>query len=504
LIGGVVLLIAPFLFVLGIHFKLKHDVAAYKKQLQAKGEKLAISDFVPLPSTNGGSARELFDSLRSISGLKRDRYPSIMRMVAPGKAQVSWQNDALYDVDFKKRTNTWALIRNDFKANAEALSELRAIKIDTEIVFPVAYQDGFRAMLPHLAQIKTLAVWLSVATSYELHERNKAEAKESLLALLRFLKNYKTEPFLISHLVRYASLNIAFNTTWEALQYEGWSDSELKELQESWSAIPIQDLEVTLSMERAVGIQTLAELRESGENPFQVLMSSGSSSTGFLDDLDEFATELMNNNPKAAFKALLNQPNQKLWLCTQSYREELALLETWQVGIETSRIIKAEKTYQPSLKNLEAKLAEIHSGREDLLFGDAASSVRPQMKLASTKIAQQLAVTSCALHRYKLKNDHFPTELKQLIPQFLSSIPIDPIDGKPLRYRMQSDGTFLLYSVGVDGTDEGGDVTLTNSAPGQEWVRPAYPSLAHDWVWPRAATEAEVFEWEQHQPGSAK
>jgi hypothetical protein len=103
-----------------------------------------------------------------------------------------------------------------------------------------------------------------------------------------------------------------------------------------------------------------------------------------------------------------------------------------------------------------------------------------------------------------LKNDHFPTELKQLIPQFLSSIPIDPIDGKPLRYRMQSDGTFLLYSVGVDGTDEGGDVTLTNSAPGQEWVRPAYPSLAHDWVWPRAATEAEVFEWEQHQPGSAK
>ena len=31
------------------------------------------------------------------------------------------------------------------------------------------------------------------------------------------------------------------------------------------------------------------------------------------------------------------------------------------------------------------------------------------------------------------------------------------MDGKPLKYKLKSDGTFILYSVGEDGLDDGGD-----------------------------------------------
>ena len=231
LIGFLALFVAPLLLILGMHFKLKHDVAAYKKQLLAKGEKLTIAEWTP-SSTNETAGRIFLEAVRPFSGNRQDHFPSSMQMVAPGRAQIIWKNNEPYDWEVKKRTNIWELIKNDFETNAEALEELRAATDRGQLVFPITYAQGFRALLPHLAPLKQGAVWLSAATIYELHEGNKAEARANLKATLQFQKNYKGEPILISHLVRVACLNIAFNATWEALQYPNWTDSELKQFQE--------------------------------------------------------------------------------------------------------------------------------------------------------------------------------------------------------------------------------------------------------------------------------
>ena len=55
------------------------------------------------------------------------------------------------------------------------------------------------------------------------------------------------------------------------------------------------------------------------------------------------------------------------------------------------------------------------------------------------------------------------------------------MDGRPLRYRPPEDEKgFLLYSVGSDGNDDGG-----NTEP--EDPRRSYrtPFDGNDWVWPR-------------------
>ena len=44
-------------------------------------------------------------------------------------------------------------------------------------------------------------------------------------------------------------------------------------------------------------------------------------------------------------------------------------------------------------------------------------------------------------------------------------MPIDLMSAKPLRYRLNADGSFTLYSVGEDGRDDGADArhpTKTN------------------------------------------
>lgn len=49
----------------------------------------------------------------------------------------------------------------------------------------------------------------------------------------------------------------------------------------------------------------------------------------------------------------------------------------------------------------------------------------------------------------------YPERLDALVPDVLSALPCDPFTGGPLQYAHREDG-YVLYSVGVDGADDGG------------------------------------------------
>jgi hypothetical protein len=72
-------------------------------------------------------------------------------------------------------------------------------------------------------------------------------------------------------------------------------------------------------------------------------------------------------------------------------------------------------------------------------------AVRDALELEATRVV-------CALKLYQLAHGTPPEQLADLVPDFLSSVPIDPFDGKPLRYRR--DGTnWVIWSVGSDLKD---------------------------------------------------
>jgi hypothetical protein len=78
------------------------------------------------------------------------------------------------------------------------------------------------------------------------------------------------------------------------------------------------------------------------------------------------------------------------------------------------------------------------------------------------------AVAALALERYRQANKRWPDSLDQLVPKFLSAVPVDPYDRKALRYKRLSDGA-LVYSVGPDGNDDGGNYDRRNyAAPGTD------------------------------------
>jgi len=67
----------------------------------------------------------------------------------------------------------------------------------------------------------------------------------------------------------------------------------------------------------------------------------------------------------------------------------------------------------------------------------------------------QASIAALAAERFRLLQNRWPKSLDELVKAgLLKEIPIDLMDGQPLRFRRTIDG-LVIYSVGVDGTYRG-------------------------------------------------
>jgi hypothetical protein len=164
-------------------------------------------------------------------------------------------------------------------------------------------------------------------------------------------------------------------------------------------------------------------------------------------------------------------------------------------------------------RSLEKKIQKlgINSNSADFMWSSSLDKIDLHSMLSASAMSQstlfnkvrnaegikQMAVTAIALKRYQLKHGSYPPDLNSLVPEFVPSVPLDPVDGRPLRYRQNANGTFQLYSVGENGKDDGGDPSLGKGVESRSfnWQNPH----ALDWVWPQPATEEEIQKYyEEH------
>ena len=78
--------------------------------------------------------------------------------------------------------------------------------------------------------------------------------------------------------------------------------------------------------------------------------------------------------------------------------------------------------------------------------------------LAKAEAHRSTVAVACAATRYRLDHGNYPATAELLVPGYMESIPVDPFDGQPLRLQRMPDGQLVIYSVGPEGKDNGGDV----------------------------------------------
>jgi hypothetical protein len=190
-------------------------------------------------------------------------------------------------------------------------------------------------------------------------------------------------------------------------------------------------------------------------------------------------------SPGRSFKELYERyPRFWAWKWSWSYDEELFDLQIMDAVLELVHQVKITGAFVPASKAFELASTNIGKSFPDATnhfmgFGEPEIMRKGIIKFASIEVGRRLLVTAIALRRHQLAHGKYPDNLNELVPNFLSAVPIDLMDGKPLRYQPKTNETYLLYSVGEDGIDDGGNPANTN----KYWLK------ARDIVWPMPMPE---------------
>lgn len=97
------------------------------------------------------------------------------------------------------------------------------------------------------------------------------------------------------------------------------------------------------------------------------------------------------------------------------------------------------------------------------------------------EVCLQLAAAACAVERHRAVTGKLPGSLAELGPRYAAANSGGGVtDPGVLQYRREENGGYVLYSVGLDGRDDGG-VTSPGEGEGRNFV--GDPSGLKDWVW---------------------
>jgi hypothetical protein len=457
LIIGILLLVCVSAFWLSHRSKSGSALAKYKAELRQKGEKITFAELgFPRAAETNRSIQLLTNAVKRIKGGAFEPGAlATMQFTGPGRAQVSWSAPAavLSGRYGRGTSNTlsWETVSAALDATRPALEEIRLA-----CEHPPRFFQNDPANYPNVihypfVSMRNAAQWLMGDAVAALHANEQERAFRDVHALAQLVQFHRDDPTLVCQMIRVAIAGLGLSVTWEALQAGGWTESELGVIQRDWeSANLIDGLEKAMLGERAFGDMFFAEIRNNGALRTNQKFSVASSNSKFRQRLESM------------FEAFV-------WKLNLG-EEELLTFQEYQRGLEPVRNLEKNKPWpeiRASLQPVRGKvqgppwLQKYRHPISSMLIPNYAKALQTTVR---NETQRRLTVVAIALQRYELRHYRPPSSLQELVPEFFSAVPIDPMSGEPLRYRLNPDGSFLLYSVGEDGKDDSGDANLSSPA----------------------------------------
>lgn len=468
------------------HWRGRRLLAATVADLQARGRMPDPKALFAPPGPSNG-----FDRFIAAAAALGTAYPPpSMQGVAPGRAVESFRFSVWEGRSGP--TETWDTFAAWGRTNAAALDQIRHALALPECRPALDWRRGFQLLLPHLSRQKTAAVALSADALLAAREGDREGALANFEALQALEQALAREPLLISQLVRMACAAISWIRVWDVVQRDDWAEADLAELQ---AALPSADylpaLLRGLQGEAVLWEQTLRTMQAEALFGFGGLNWPDTDLTlpASVEDVPGFAENLFVGFMKGVMAGVVFPLWRFAWQdqCIAFHRRTMDDL-----------IRRGEEAATGGLRLLDnepPKGLERASGYDRLRYFPSLM-VFPGLEKSLTKALRleterALVETGIALRRHQLRHGRLPERLEELLPDFLAARPKDGMDSQPLRYRLNADGTYTLWSVGEDLEDHGGDSTPNNpQAVTLRWWN------ARDAVLPLRADDAEFAAWE--------
>jgi Bacterial type II secretion system protein G. len=444
----------------------------YKREWEAKDEKFDWQAFVPpsVPDDQNFFTAPVFSNLLNgkiaMSTSRADgSYPDF-------RQPAYWAKGTMTDLKAWQtyyRNPTNASSANEFLIASQpqtpaadvllafskydsAIEELRRASQRPFSNIPLNYEDGFNAVnleIPYFAALKRCSQVLQLRATAELVDGQSAKALDDVKLLLRLNDSIRNSPFLISHLVRMAIVSIALQPVWEGLAEHKWSDEQLVALDAELAKLDfLADYEFAMRGERAFAIASFENQRRTRE---MIVPQEGG---GVITNKLRFMPSAYFYQNELAFARMCQQ-----WI--------LPLVDTETRVVSPDGLRRADQAVRAEMKHYSP-----YKVQALMTFPALNAAVK---KFAFAQASVDLARVACALERYRLAHGEYPESLDALSPRFIEKLPHDVIGGQPLHYRRTEAGQFVLYSVGWNEKDDGGQVVL--KPDGSE------DREKGDWVW---------------------
>ncbi len=492
-----------------------HEWNDYRRQLEAQGAQLDLAAFTPKPVPEDQNFAAIpvieswFTQRTNFAKKWADHYSLASTMIGsetnpPAPEGNSYQGGKRYFLDLAAWQMAFAAVQSGqtnssqtfssgtsdrtsrgiaapvvlagLESSETELDQLRAASDRLYARYPVVYDldNPWGILLPHLGNIKRTVQRLQLRVCAEVAAGRTDDALADVKLMLYLADSVKTEPFLISYLVRLACVHITLQPVWEGLAEHAWSDAQLQELQAWFQQYDfVADMKRPLDGERAAGILT-----------------------GDLLARGKYNLDILKTDPKQSGSASVNLLG---WIAPRGWYhlEQLNDVRLFQLQFEGAFDSDQKRVFPGQIAS-NVKALDQASGNNHWITRNwfTVICIRHQLmarvllpalykiplRAAAAQTAVDEAAIACALERYRLANGHFPENLDRLVPKFISQLPNDVISGEPYKYHRTADpssqnsaatsGQFALYSVGWNGTDDGG-------VPGQT----LFDEKDGDWVW---------------------
>ncbi len=290
--------------------------------------------------------------------------------------------------------------------------------------YPTDFHQGPLMPLEHAYRLNGGARMLSLEAHVRAHRADPAGAARSIRATLMLGRSLKREPVTISMLVRIAYESIAISDLEDLLGTVRFSDEDL------------------------IGLQDDLRVADYGENLYQAMLGER---VWLVMAIEDPAAALGDDEPQDAMGWLTRRDAVAL---AMEHMAELvaAARKPWPQALQDAHQAQWELfqiTDASAVNRIRYEAAELKFLPISMVFES----------VARIEAINEAADAAIGIERFRRKHGKLPEKLDELVPEFLPQVPIDPFDGQPLRYVVDGDGC-RVYSVGENGTDEGGEGDL--------------------------------------------
>lgn len=479
-----------------------HAWQKFKREWETKGERFNLASIVPpsVPDNQNFALTPIvvtsYGSMLTRDGKaipyeKRDAdFVNRLKMSVdfngdgPTNAIGNWQKSSKSDLQpWQNYYRKLATLTNIFPASPQpqtpaqdvllalskydsVIEELREVSRLPFARFPLEYDkdDPAAILLPHLASLKGVTQILRLRAIAELQNGQTEKALNDVKLSLRLADSIHNEPLLISHLVRITILNITLQPIYEGLAEHKWSDAQLVILDSELSKLDFL-ADYKLAMHGEMGFQDgiVRYLRQHSEQYLNLM--GDASNYGNMSAAEFIVATSMHWHLVPSGWFYQNQLR-----CARAMEEfYLPVVDANQQIVMPVLVQQADAAIDKERQNLTP-----FNILECLMLPALGNATK---KFTYAQSSMDLARTAIALERFHLAHGEYSETLEALAPQFIEKIPHDIIGGQPLHYRRTDYGKFLLYAIGWNATDDGGQhIPPQIKTGGVDYSK-------GDWVW---------------------